>query len=587
MINKLPILLLLGLFFSQGLNFNLESKYGNGTNVNEFTQDEEDYNYFENILDINFSYNNLFFYTQLEYSNSPIYGLDKTMIKDLANSYVLDYSGSSLTLKYGHIQTLYGYGLALNAFQDQITDFDNRAKGVEFKYSPNDIMDIFYVTGSGKYGMKSSGDKRYNDLLFNHELDFYGAQFYTSFGDFIVSNAKNKTYYAAGMLNDVSINRPFLGSDTRLSDDLESFQVESFSNFNELANSDSEVNLSSLNIGYSNTLGVFDICYEKSINRYNKILRENDMEDGYYDYFSLASNIFEIDFLYEFKDYNMLYYMPISSNPPLGFMETTSILMSRNQHAINFSDEIGHQLEGRFTLFSDISFLVNLSMGMKHYGVQYQEFDFDTFEIIEGTYSKVNWNDVIDMNFLNKDLVFHKPFRNFYAEASGWSSSNKFYYKFGYGSQYSYDNNSGKNNQSFTIPAQFVYGFDNNNSLTIYYEYQKLNSLSIINSSDWNDYYTSKEYDNNYLSLSYSISNFGSLTYFYDEESLDEFSSDSFLRNKTNKWTGFDISFKISDSSQLSIFKGSQKGGLVCANGICAVQPSFENGTKITFRTLF
>ena len=39
MINKLPILLL-GLFFAQGLNFNLESKYGNGTNVNEFTQDE-------------------------------------------------------------------------------------------------------------------------------------------------------------------------------------------------------------------------------------------------------------------------------------------------------------------------------------------------------------------------------------------------------------------------------------------------------------------------------------------------------------------------------------------------------------------
>ena len=38
-----------------------------------------------------------------------------------------------------------------------------------------------------------------------------------------------------------------------------------------------------------------------------------------------------VDFLYEFKDYNMLYYMPISSNPPLGFMETTSVLMSRKQ----------------------------------------------------------------------------------------------------------------------------------------------------------------------------------------------------------------------------------------------------------------
>ena len=47
------------------------------------------------------------------------------------------------------------------------------------------------------------------------------------------------------------------------------------------------------------------------------------------------------------------------------------------------------------------------------------------------------------------------------------------------------------------------------------------------------------------------------------------------------------FSIKISPTMQLSIFKGSQKGGLVCANGVCAVQPSFENGTKITFRALF
>ena len=184
----------------------------------------------------------------------------------------------------------------------------------------------------------------------------------------------------------------------------------------------------------------------------------------------MASSVFGIDFLYEFKDYNMLYYLPISSNPPLAFMETTSVLMSRNQHAIDFSDEIGHQLESRFYI-NDIAFLMNISMGMKHYGLEYEEF-VPGEGLVTGIYSKVNWSDVLNMNFLDKNLVAYKPFRNFYSEASGWANNDRFYYKFGFASNYTYDNNSGKNYQSFTIPTQFVYAFNNNSSLTVYYEYQ-------------------------------------------------------------------------------------------------------------------
>ena len=589
--NRLAIFILLGIFLSQqSLNFNLESKYGDGTNIDDQTLEETDYTYLENLLDINYSYNSLFFYTQLEYSNPPIYGYTRTVAKDMFNTYIAEYSSNQFILKYGHLQTLNGYGLTLNMFQDQATDFDNRIKGLEFKYIPNELMEFFYVNGSGKYGIKSTGTQRSNNLIFDHDLSFCGAQFYTDFGDISISYADKKTKYAAGILNNYDINQPFMSADTRLSKDLQSFQLEGFSNFNMLADSDTEVKLNSVNLGYSNTLSIFDIYYEKSINRYNKILRENDFEDGYYDYLSIASSVLGVDFLYEFKDYNMLYYMPISSNPPLGFMETTSILLSRNQHAIDFSDEIGHQLETRFYI-NDIAFLMNLSMGMKHYGIEYSEFDFDTFELIEGTYSKVHWGDLITMDFSDKDLVYHKPFRNFYTEASGWSSNDRFYYKFGYASSFSYDDVSAKNYQSFTIPTQFVYAFKSNNSLTIYYEYQKLNNLSIKNPTNWNDYYDSKKYSNNYLSISYNLSHIGSISYFYDSESYDQFlytdETVNFLSSDSNKWTGLELSLELSSSVQLSVFHGSQKGGLVCANGICAVQPSFEDGTKVTLRALF
>ena len=68
------------------------------------------------------------------------------------------------------------------------------------------------------------------------------------------------------------------------------------------------------------------------------------------------------------------------------------------------------------------------------------------------------------------------------------------------------------------------------------------------------------------------------MTGFYDQEIKDD---------KSNRWLGSDFSYKLNSESMVSLFYGSQKGGLVCANGICAEQPGFENGIKITLRSLF
>ena len=51
-------------FAQEGINFTYESKYGDGTNVDDNTNQETPYKYFENLLDMNFNYNNLFFFIQ-------------------------------------------------------------------------------------------------------------------------------------------------------------------------------------------------------------------------------------------------------------------------------------------------------------------------------------------------------------------------------------------------------------------------------------------------------------------------------------------------------------------------------------------
>ena len=52
-------------------------------------------------------------------------------------------------------------------------------------------------------------------------------------------------------------------------------------------------------------------------------------------------------------------------------------------------------------------------------------------------------------------------------------------------------------------------------------------------------------------------------------------------------WLGVDFTYYITDTNVISIFAGSQKGGLVCANGTCIQQPDFDDGFKLTLRTMF
>ena len=555
------------------MSFNYESKYGNGSNVDNFTQDTTAYYYFENLLDINLNYENINLYSQLEYSNPPIYGQSLTKTNNLANSYFIEYFNDFLMLKWGHIQTINNYGLDINMFQDQSTDFDNRIKGIELNYMPNDLIEFSFITGKGNYGAKSYGDLRENDLIFSHDLDSYGMSIYSDFGDFSISTSTKRTNYKSGIYNNL------INSDTRLSIDLQDYIFTDFSLFNQ----DSDVKSTAINFSYSKTLGDLDIYIENSANTYNKILRD-EQEEGNYRYIALSGDFLGIGLTYEFKDYDMLYYMPITSNPPTVFYETSSVLISRIQHNINFSDEIGHQLELTFNSKYNLSYLFNLSMGMKHSGVRNpNSFEIDDdFNIIYDTYKSVSFNDFFGkggMDFMNEDLRAHKPFRNLYLEISRWNNNNTFYSKVGYHSHYSYDNSSGKNFQTYTIPTQFVIGFENQNSLTTYAEYQYTKNL-VANLDDFDqDLYTNK-----HLALSYYINKIGNITYLLDEEIKTNYIDGA---SKKSKWDGIELSIKMSPTMQLSIFKGSQKGGLVCANGVCAVQPSFENGTKITFRALF
>ena len=135
---------LLSIVFCVDVNFSLETKYGDGGKVTLQASGDpkvEDYNFIENLLDINVIFDNgVFISTQIEYSDPPVFGAS---IKGL-NNFVVDYMGDNYSVKLGNLYSLYGRGLSLNMTQNQNIDYDNSVSGIEFKYIWNDF-NIFVV----------------------------------------------------------------------------------------------------------------------------------------------------------------------------------------------------------------------------------------------------------------------------------------------------------------------------------------------------------------------------------------------------------------------------------------------------------
>ena len=53
-----------------------------------------------------------------------------------------------------------------------------------------------------------------------------------------------------------------------------------------------------------------------------------------------------------------------------------------------------------------------------------------------------------------------------------------------------------------------------------------------------------------------------------------------------NKWFGIEFLKDFGSNHQLTVFYGSEAGGLRCANGVCAYQAPFTDGIKLTLRTV-
>ena len=59
------------------------------------------------------------------------------------------------------------------------------------------------------------------------------------------------------------------------------------------------------------------------------------------------------------------------------------------------------------------------------------------------------------------------------------------------------------------------------------------------------------------------------------------------LKEYDKTWVSSKITYRFDDNYLLSIFYGSNKGGISCANGICRYYPGFSDGFRIQLTKSF
>tara|TARA_Y100000590_G_C15725633_1_gene1015175 strand:+ start:1186 stop:2820 length:1635 start_codon:yes stop_codon:yes gene_type:complete len=536
------ILILVSSLFSQiDMNYSYELQYGDGQQVigqASNNPQKEQYSYLQNILDINtYIGNNIYVFTQLEYSKPPIYGYDRTSLDSTITSFYVEFSNDRINMKIGDQYELYGRGLAYYSFQDQNIDYDNSVIGFSLGYYINDNLKFSTLFGSNNYAFRSNPVNRQTDYEFETDVGL-GVIDYENYllGSFQSVIMMQKSRFSGDLLmnlclGDNEISDSFSGSCIPLNGMIDDMKLENY------------------NLNWSYLLGPFDIYFDKSWIYYDKLLADKEFGSRFYS--SIYFELFEAGITYEHKNYYTPYLLKSLSNPPIAYREGSSILASRNSHSMNFGNEIGHQLEINKSISEAINMTANFSMSYRHEG--------DGME-------PINFNDILSMK-ADESIQGYYPFRQIYVELNGWTLSDQLYYKIGLDHFMEYANN--KNITAMTVPTQSVLEFQNGSSLTMYLEIQN-KTVDELGSEF--------EYDNQYLSASYSHKGKLIFTCFFDQEIKE---------GKTGKWLGSDMSWKINTKSMVSLFYGSQKGGLVCANGICAEQPGFEDGMKLTLRTLF
>ena len=582
------------LVFSQSI---LLSQFSfNGDSQLKYGESENGYIYSENLINTNLRFGNFTTWIQFEFSDPPELGRSFSGLRKIR----LEYQRGPIELMLGDIYNIWGRGLLLNQFDNQGIDIDNGLTGLNFQFN-NDRYNFNLIYGKANIWKLDRLDLRIPSYEVHHnvfasDLEVF-VENYTIGASFLQTREKHPALVKIP-------NPPF-------------FKEETLGLVHQMKG---------LRFEYPNDrFDIYGEYVDKTVyHEYDDLLggQVDSLINKGNGFFSNVNLYFwDWSFSIDYKRYNFIQLSPdnrgdFSKNyggvtdfqmPPISMREHSSTLLGGINHQVDFNDEIGYQIEVFCPIKDWFTLLVNYSQASR-------------LNIWEGALGE--WAPKSSAGVFPLTNPAANPFQEIYAEIEGYGFDGNFHYQVGAGFTKDVPSlwiNSKTDSmhelkyqliKAVTVPTAFDVSLSNGWSMEMKLEYQQLthgtwhyfkqNSEVMTDSLYPSEFEDDEEKQNNSIvSIGIGKSPTWALSLIIDAVSVDEIGN--LGESETNplerlmgnvmdidrKCISLELAYNITPTHRLSLMYGTQRGGLVCSNGICRIIPPFDDGFKVNLTSIF
>lgn len=537
----LPLVFLPTLLLAQsnvGVSASNYLRYGTGNEtVGSFSQRKE---YFENLLESKITISDFLVGFRLLHDAPPEFGREFSGLK---KRYV-EFRRDDLYIRAGNSFALFGRGLVLNSFENRALAFDSGIDGIKMEYKTR-MMKAAVIGGDINYVDVLDSSKAEVFRIRGGTVELTPYPFFSIGGSFV-----SGTYTPPPFL---SYNEP-----TR-------FDMPEFFGRAQVADFD------------------LYISYVEKRTKQTSFGDTSRTHNGTAFYGSLAYTTEAVGISFEYKDYRFGVADPAErskayrgtkayafQNAPIVNKEHTFTLLSRYPHVVDFNDEVGYQMDVFYT-FGQFTGGINGSVASRHYAFMVTDSVY-----IPGTnipYDVRYGSSPRSHSFLPSLNEKYSPFWEVYADV-------QYYFKEGETDYallgFNRRSNQIANEQILLGGAHPRVTFETTQltsvPIAVQYTLEEGWVVKFISERQW--VYEEKNpaqarFYNHLLTLGLSKSPDFSVTLRH------EFTSDHATVDGRKDWTAVDLSFHLGSSHLITMSAGGNRGGLVCANGVCRVVNPF------------
>ncbi|MBL7013369.1 MAG: hypothetical protein ISR83_03010 [Candidatus Marinimicrobia bacterium] len=570
-----------------------------GSSQLKYGESKTGFTYSESLINTHIRLDKFTVWTQFEFSQPPELGFYQDGLRKIR----LDYTKGPISLKFGDIYEIWGRGLILNQVDDQSIDFDNGIRGLYFSLDKNNIQ-WNLLTGYSTLWKSAPTYPGYNNYSHNYEtnhsvlgtnIDWIRESFELGFS-YLQSREKH-TLPSWNFPDTVHVAHRILGG--RIA-----YTAPNFDIFMEYADKQStgynELDFSRKGSGfYANITSYFqDWTLSADYIRYRFAHLSPDA-------FSRWDFVNNYGLVLDFQQ------------PAISNLLHSTPLLGRISHQFDFNNNLGYQLDLTGPgLFGSTLFLHYAASSRTHI-----------------------WESTVDYSWFKKNndswLPFESaeglPYRERYIEVDGYAFNDKLHYIIAaskttditdiFQNLYLEENHTFqyKYQEAITFPTSFSLSLSNGMNIDIKWEYQELlrgtwsysDSLGIVKYDSLKSDFDSFNYEtgvytkrpkqvNHFFSIGLGKAPTWSVALLFDRVSYDdtfdpyaintETSFEKFLEqfiSLENTWAAIELVYNINSNQRLSLMYGSQKGGLLCSNGVCRIIEPFSDGFKLELTSLF